>query len=117
MGATAQPPTPKHTEWFRNPSYPQRVHFHERPRLEEIVRSWDAKIEELGHTLSQAGSSQDQEARRRLYHQMLGARDQLDGAARRMPLETAALYDEDHELFRLAEAALVRLFEQWGRLS
>ena len=116
-GGAAQPPTPKHTEPFRNPSYPQRVHFQERQELEEIVRAWDTKIEELGQTLAQTGLNQGQVARHRLYHQMLGARDQLASAARRMPLETAALYDEDHELFRLAEAALVRLFEQWGRLS
>ena len=116
-GGAAQPPTPKHTEPFHNPSYPQRVHFHERPQLEEIVRSWDAKIEELGQTLAQPNSNQGQEARHRLYHQMLGARDQLASAARRMPLETAALYDEDHELFHLAEAALGRLVEQWARSS
>ena len=116
-GATAQPPTPKRTEPFHNPSYPQRVHFHERLQLEEIALSWNAKIEEIGQTLAQPGSNQDQEARIRLYHQMLGARDQLAGAARRIPLETATLYEEDHELFRQAEAALGRLFEQWSRLS
>jgi hypothetical protein len=114
-GAIAQPSTPEHTEPFRNPSYPQRVHFHERPRLEEIVRSWDEKIDELGRILTEPGSSQGQEARHRLYHQMLGARDQLAGAARRMPLETGALYDEDQELFHLAEVALGRLVEQWER--
>jgi hypothetical protein len=116
-GGAAQPSTPKRTEPFRNPSYPQRVHFHEQAQLEETVRSWDAKIEELGSSLPQPGSNQDQEARHRIYHQMLGARDQLAQAARRMPLETAGLYDEDHELFRLAEAALGRLVQQWGQLS
>ena len=70
-GASAQQSTPKHTEPFHNPSYPQRVHFHERPQLEEIVRSWDAKIEELSQTLAQPSSNQGQEDRHRLYHQML----------------------------------------------
>lgn len=116
-GGAAQHGAPKPTEPFRNPSYPQRVHFHERPQLEETVRSWDAKIEELGRTLTQPSSNPGQEARHRIYHQMLGARDQLAQAARRMPLETAGLYDEDHELFRLAEAVLGRLVQQWRQLS
>jgi hypothetical protein len=116
-GGAAPHSTPKHIELFRNPSYPQRVHFHERAQLEEVVRSWDAKIEELGRTLTQPGSNPGQESRHRLYHQMLGARDQLAQAARRMPLETAGLYEEDHELFRLAEAALGRLVQQWGPSS
>ena len=44
---------------------------------------------------------------------MMGARDQMAEAVRRMPLETGILYDEDAERLRHAEAALVRLLPQW----
>jgi hypothetical protein len=53
----------------------------------------------------------------RLYHQMLGACDQLAEGLRRLPLETGALYDEDCERLKSAEAALGRLFEQWKTIE
>ena len=49
----------------------------------------------------------------RLFHQMLGARDQMAEAVRRMPLETGDLYEEDRERFEAAAAALGRLFQSW----
>ena len=51
----------------------------------------------------------------RLYLQMLGARDQLAEAARRMPLETGDLYDEDKERFEQAVAALERVWQRWEK--
>ena len=44
---------------------------------------------------------------------MLGARDQVADAVKRLPRETGDLYDEDHHRLEEAVAALDRLFQQW----
>ena len=53
----------------------------------------------------------------RLYHQLLGVRDQIAEVARRMPLETGELYDEDAERLRQATAALERTWRRWEKVA
>ena len=98
---------------FRNPSYPQRTHFGERPQLEETLRSWEQKIDNLAGKLTALGNHPGRATYERLFHQMQGARDQMAEAVRRMPVETGALYDEDRERFEAAAAALGRLCQNW----
>ncbi len=98
---------------FRNPSYPQRTHYGERPQLEETLRTWEQKISGVTGKLNTLGNHPGRATYERLYHQMLGARDQMAEAVRRMPLETGALYEEDHERYKAAVAALGRLFQKW----
>src|SRR5208337_1631370 len=38
------PSSPSLSNPFRNPSYPQRTHYAERPQLEETLRTWEQKI-------------------------------------------------------------------------
>ena len=68
---------------------------------------------------SEAGHSVVQPARRagleRLYFQMLGARDQVAEAVRRLPLETGDLYDEDKERYEEAVAAFERVCSSWEK--
>ena len=63
--------------------------------------------------LSVIGTSQNRAPYERLYAQMLGARDQVAEAARRMPMETGDLYEEDHHRLEEAVAALDRVFKNW----
>ena len=49
----------------------------------------------------------------RLYHQLLGVRDQIAECVRRMPLEAGELYKEDKERFEHATAALERVWQRW----
>jgi len=98
---------------FENPSYPQRTHFAERAQLEETLRSCEQKISTVTGKLTALGNHPGRAAYERLFHQMQGARDQMADAVRRMPLETGDLYDEDHERFEAAVAALERLFQSW----
>ncbi len=98
---------------IENPTYPQRTHYAERPQLEETLRSWEQKINGLAGKLSALGNHPGRAAYERFYHQMQGARDQLAEAVGRMPLETGALYEEDHERYKAAVAALGRLFQAW----
>ena len=97
----------------RNPSYPQRAHLGERPQLEETLRSWEQKLSSVAGKLTALANHPGRATYERLFHQMQGARDQMAEAVRRMPLETGALYEEDHERFEAAAAALGRLFQSW----
>ena len=107
------PSSPPACDPFRNPSYPQRIHFAERPQLEETLRSWEQKISNVTGKLTALGNHPGRATLERLFHQMQGAGDQMAEAVRRMPLETGALYEEDRERFEVAVAALGRLFESW----
>jgi hypothetical protein len=98
---------------WKNPSYPARTHWSERPVLEEKLRSWDRKIDALAQKLAVLGNRPERPAYERIYHQMLGARDQLAEAVRRLPGEAGALYHDDQERLRNAESALERLTRQW----
>ncbi len=102
---------------LQNPSYPQRTHFGERPQLEETLRSWEQKIGGVAGKLAALGNHPARATYERLYHQMLGARDQMAEAVRRLPRETGALYDEDRERFKAAAAALGRLFLKWDSVK
>ncbi|MGA2702561.1 MAG: hypothetical protein ABSH35_15890 [Isosphaeraceae bacterium] len=107
------PSSPPACDPFRNPSYPQRTHFAERPQLEETLRSWEQKISNVTGKLTALGDHPGCATYERLFHQMQGARDQMAEAVRRLPLETGALYEEDRERFEAAAAALGRLFQSW----
>ena len=98
---------------FWNPSYPKRTHFGEQKPLLESLRSWNQKLEAAAKKLQVLGNSRHRPALERLYHQAMGARDQLAEAVRRLPREAGALHDEDRERLRDAEAALARLAKQW----
>jgi hypothetical protein len=103
-------------EPFRNPSYPVRDHFAERAKLEDALRIATERVDAARRTvLAGAGAARTAEAVR-LYHQLLGVHDQLAECARRMPLETGALYDEDRERFTQATAALDRTWQRWEQL-
>ncbi len=112
--ATAALP-PAAANLFRNPSYPQRSHFGERPQLEETLSSWEQKINNLAGKLTDLANHPGRSTYERLFFQMQGARDQMAEAVCRMPLETGALYEEDRERFEAAAAALRRLFQSWGQ--
>src|SRR5262249_12202592 len=100
---------------FHNPSYPLRDHFLAKAKLEEAVRSCDERIRAAGQKLSSAASEPNRAAYLRLYHQRLGARDQAATTARRMPLETGDLFEQDKERFEQAMAALDRLWQSWEK--
>lgn len=98
---------------WKNPSYPARTHWAERPALEEKLRSWERKVEERARKLAVLGSGESRASYERIYHQMMGALDQMSESVRRMPREAGALYHEDLERLQNAEAALTRLFRDW----
>ncbi len=95
---------------MRSPSYPQRVHIRERAQWQAILQEWTERIETARQELASGKSTP---AKERLYVQMLGARDQVRDAVRRMPMEVGDLYEEDHHSLENAVAALERLFERW----
>ena len=98
---------------YHNPSYPQRTHFGERAELEQSLHSWEEKVRVVSGKLAALGDHSGRPTYERLYHQMLGARDQMAEAARRMPLEAGVLYEDDRERFEAAASALGRLFQKW----
>jgi hypothetical protein len=51
--------------------------------------------------------------RERMYNQMLGARDQIADAVKRLPLEVGVLYEEDRHKLEEAIASLERIFTRW----
>lgn len=107
-GASARPAVP-----FKSPTYPPRVHFAERAELEKQLRSIDERLQAAKRKLDVMGNHADRPALERLYFQMLGARDQVAEGVRRLPLETGALYDEDHERYAEAVAAFDRVYRRW----
>lgn len=112
--STSSPPAPNHT---RNPSYPHRMHFGEKTQLEQTLRAWDATIAARARTIASLPPKADRALHQKLHFQMLGARDQMAAAVRRLPLEVGALYEEDQELLHNAQAALERLTRQWDALT
>jgi hypothetical protein len=98
---------------FQSPTYPLRVHFGERAPLEERLRTCEERIQAVRQKLDLPGNQPERAGLERLYFQMLGARDQIAEAARRLPLETGALYDEDKERYEEAVAAFERTFRRW----
>jgi hypothetical protein len=98
---------------FKSPTYPLRTHFAERAELEERLRSIEGRIQAVRRQLNALGGRPDRSGPERLYFQMLGARDQVAEAVRRLPLETGALYDEDKERYTEALAAFERAYRRW----
>jgi len=104
---------PRTVDPFHNPSYPARTHFHEREKLEESLRAAEERLSAARQKLSAFASHPQNAAFVRLYHQMMGARDQIAECVRRMPLEAAELYEEDNERYVQAVAALERTWGKW----
>ena len=102
---------------YKSPTYPQRVHLQERGTLEESLRSCEERIQTIRQKLDTLGSHPQREAYERIYHQMLGARDQMAETVRRMPVETGSLYDEDKERYEQAVAACDRAYGRWEAMS
>ena len=102
-------------EPWRNPSYPQRDHYAERSKLQEALDSAEGRVEAAAKALEAGGHAAGE--RVKLYHQLLGTRDQIAECARRMPLEAGELYHEDDERFKQAMAALDRVWRQWEKAS
>jgi hypothetical protein len=102
---------------FHNPTYPQRVHILERPQLDQALRSCEERTLAVRQKLSALGNHPDRPIYERLYHQLLGARDQVAESVRRIPLETGGLYDEDKERFEQALAAFDRVLKRWAKVG
>jgi hypothetical protein len=97
----------------KNPSYPQRVHIHERAQWQGVLEQCEQRIASAQAKLNAVASSPDRAAFERLFAQMLGARDQVADAARRLPMETGDLYAEDKHRLEAGVAALDRIFQKW----
>lgn len=101
---------------LRNPSYPQRIHVHERAHWQAVLQSCEERITQAGQKLAALGAGPNRATFERLYAQMLGARDQVADAAQRLPTETGGLYDEDRHRLEEGVAALDRIFSRWESL-
>ncbi len=102
---------------FKSPTYPPRIHFEEREALQKSLRSCEERIQAIRQKLDTLGSHPQREAYERIYHQMLGARDQIAETVRRLPLETGSLYDEDKERYEEAVAACERAYGRWEAIG
>jgi hypothetical protein len=97
----------------KSPSYPRRVHVRERAHWQEVLRACEAKVAGPRHDLAAMPEGPRRDAAARLVAQMLGARDQVADAARRLPMEVGHLYEEDHQRLEDAIAALDRVLAKW----
>jgi hypothetical protein len=97
----------------KNPSYPQRVHVHERARWQGVLLQCDERIAAARAKLGGLAQGSKRAAFERLFAQMLGACDQVAEAARRLPTETGELYKEDRHRLEEAVAALERVWQRW----
>jgi hypothetical protein len=97
----------------KNPSYPQRVHLSEKPHWQSVLQTVESRLAVARQKLNVLGNDSKRPAFERIYAQMLGARDQVADAVRRLPQETGDLYEEDHHRVDEAVAALDRLFQNW----
>lgn len=98
---------------FKNPSYPDRVHFPERPGLEARLKACDDKVAAAAKKLALLTNHPKRAEYERIYHQMQGARDQLAQAVYRMPRESGELYRDDRERLVIAEQAFTWLADRW----
>ncbi len=111
MAETEVAVNPKAVDPRRSPSYPQRVHIRERAEWQALLQSWEVRIAEAR---GQLPAKADRAAAEKLYAQMLGARDQIADAVKRLPMEVGSLYDEDRHRVAEAVAAMERLFTRWN---
>jgi hypothetical protein len=98
---------------FYNPSYPARTHYHERGKLQEALHDAEERVSAARQKLDALARDPQQAMFVRLYHQMLGARDEIAECAQRIPLEAGGLYEEDKERYKQAVAALERTWAKW----
>ncbi len=98
---------------LRNPSYPQRIHLHEKPHWQGVLRDCEERLARARQGLDALGPGPRRGAFERLYIQMTGAHDQVADAVRRLPLETGDLYEEDRHRVEEAVAALDRVSRRW----
>jgi hypothetical protein len=108
-----QTQTPSIADPKKNPSYPQRVHLHE--KADWLVKLGEVKTKVAGYRtkLEALAGGPDRLAFEKLYAQMLGSEDQIAAAVKRLPQETGHLYEEDHHRVDDALAALERLVQKW----
>jgi hypothetical protein len=113
--AEGAPPAPSvPADPRKNPAYPQRVHIQERAHWQGVLRACEERIAPYLQKLSAiVPNSPDRPRFERLYAQMLGARDQVADAARRLPGEVGDLYKEDRHRLEEAVAALDRVIGKW----
>ena len=97
----------------KNPSYPAREHLFEKPHWQSVLRDAEAQIAPFVQRLNVIGNDSNRATYERLYAQMLGARDQIADAVRRLPGETGDLYEEDKHRVEEAIVALNRLAQRW----
>ena len=97
----------------RNPTYPTRQHLHEKAHWQAILASAEARIAPFTQRLNVIGTDPKRATFDRLHAQMLGARDQIADAVRRLPGETGDLYEEDKHRVDEAVTALDRLAQRW----
>ena len=99
---------------LKNPSYPVRIHIGEKARWEEVLKTCEEKLTPARQKLKVlAANAPERASFEKLYAQMLGARDQVAEAARRLPGEVGDLYEEDHHRLEQALAALDRVIKKW----
>jgi hypothetical protein len=101
----------------RNPSYPERIHVHERAHWQGVLAKCEERVAAALAKLIALGNSPKRGEFEHLYAQMLGARDQVADAARRLPMEVGDLYEEDRHRLEEAVAALDRLEKKWYSLK
>ena len=94
----------------KNPSYPYRVHTHEKPFWDGILRGLDERLNQARELVGADAS----EPRRFLLVQLAGARDQVYEMARRLPGEVGELYEEDRHKLEQAVAAFDRVAAKLG---
>ena len=98
-----------------SPTYPQRVHLHERGQQKRRCDLADQQLElNTLQKLNVLANHAEKPRFVRLYQQMQGARDQVADAVRRLPLEVGGLYDEDHERFQNGMEAMERIGRKWS---
>ena len=106
-------PVPALADPKKNPSYPAREHLHEKPHWQSVLQGVEDRIAVARQKLGVLANDARRPAFERIYAQMLGARDQVAVAVKRLPLETGHLYEEDRHRAEEAVAALDRLFQKW----
>jgi hypothetical protein len=106
-------PLPSPVDPKKNPSYPARTHLHEKPKWLGVLKDVEDRVEVRRQKLGVLGGHADRPTFERLFAQMLGARDQVLDAVKRLPQETGDLYEEDHHRIEEAVAALGRVEARW----
>jgi hypothetical protein len=110
----AVPSTDTHQRPGRSPSYPQRIHVRERPQWRAVLEKWEGRIRVAATTLETTPADHpSRPSRERMFNQMLGARDQIADAVRRLPGVVGVLYEEDRHKLDEAVASLERIFTRW----